>query len=367
MLCSKHKHLLQPIFTMQSKAQEKCLGKAFWTKQRQKRPKLLAGRDSVPDLAKPQTIASHVATSNDTPKAPALPPKQAWTEIQVSTSKPTATEKLAAKQKQHEQEVLEAWITTQTQVQPLVQLYFEAYAEKHTVDTNLRTYLASGKGKSQSPEDVQTLTDLRYQAAVCDKKYNVAKAKLHEVWDAEEQAETEKRHHAVRGVVHGVSSKTLHKQTGKQSAQSVIGSYMDKKLDAATQEIHQVFQQRWETLDKAAQYVTTTTTARDKPSLRPSVPNGTNRVVPVLQETETWTEHFDTHPHEEKQKALLQRIAGSVTRLNDVLKEINFQIEKSEPLREDLALTCQVWKGYESRVQLHCNAVASTTNGHGKR
>ncbi|DBA03523.1 TPA: hypothetical protein N0F65_011424 [Lagenidium giganteum] len=60
------------------------------------------------------------------------------------------------------------------------------------------------------------------------------------------------------------------------------------------------------------------------------------------------------NPHEEKQKALLQRISGSVSRLNDVMKEINQQMEKSESLRADLATTCQVWKWYENRVQMHC-------------
>ncbi|KAG6963609.1 hypothetical protein JG688_00008071 [Phytophthora aleatoria] len=60
-------------------------------------------------------------------------------------------------------------------------------------------------------------------------------------------------------------------------------------------------------------------------------------------------------PHEEKQKALLQRITGSVARLHEVIKEINTQIEKSDSFREELALTCQVWKGYESRVQSHCD------------
>ncbi|KAG3113245.1 hypothetical protein PI124_g7766 [Phytophthora idaei] len=61
------------------------------------------------------------------------------------------------------------------------------------------------------------------------------------------------------------------------------------------------------------------------------------------------------NPHEEKQKALLQRITGSVARLHEVIKEINTQIEKSDSFREELALTCQVWKGYESRVQSHCD------------
>ncbi|KAG6954473.1 hypothetical protein JG687_00011796 [Phytophthora cactorum] len=61
------------------------------------------------------------------------------------------------------------------------------------------------------------------------------------------------------------------------------------------------------------------------------------------------------NPHEEKQKALLQRITGSVARFHEVIKEINIQIEKSDSFREDLALTCQVWKGYESRVQSHCD------------
>ncbi|KAF4028419.1 DASH complex subunit Dad4 [Phytophthora infestans] len=61
------------------------------------------------------------------------------------------------------------------------------------------------------------------------------------------------------------------------------------------------------------------------------------------------------NPHEEKQKALLQRITGSVARLHEVIKEINTQIEKSDSFREELAFTCQVWMGYESRVQSHCD------------
>ncbi|GAB9472151.1 hypothetical protein Gpo141_00009337 [Globisporangium polare] len=68
------------------------------------------------------------------------------------------------------------------------------------------------------------------------------------------------------------------------------------------------------------------------------------------------------NPHEEKQKALLQRITGSVARLNEVMKEINTQIEKSDVFREDLAFTCQVWKGYESRVQSHCQAAAASSS-----
>ncbi|CAI5719834.1 unnamed protein product [Peronospora destructor] len=64
-------------------------------------------------------------------------------------------------------------------------------------------------------------------------------------------------------------------------------------------------------------------------------------------------------PHEEKQKALLQRITGSVARLHEVLKEINTQLEKSDSFREELTVTCQVWKGYESRVQSHCDAATA--------
>ncbi|KAG7400792.1 hypothetical protein PHYBOEH_004306 [Phytophthora boehmeriae] len=65
------------------------------------------------------------------------------------------------------------------------------------------------------------------------------------------------------------------------------------------------------------------------------------------------------NPHEEKQKALLQRITGSVARLHEVVKEINAQIEKSDSFREELAFTCQVWKGYEGRVQSHCDNAAA--------
>uniref|UniRef100_A0AAV1TN10 DASH complex subunit DAD4 n=1 Tax=Peronospora matthiolae TaxID=2874970 RepID=A0AAV1TN10_9STRA len=67
-------------------------------------------------------------------------------------------------------------------------------------------------------------------------------------------------------------------------------------------------------------------------------------------------------PHEEKQKALLLRIAGSVARLHEVLKEINTQIEKSDSFREDLTFTCQVWKGYESRVQSHCDTALTAAH-----
>lgn len=35
--------------------------------------------------------------------------------------------------------------------------------------------------------------------------------------------------------------------------------------------------------------------------------------------------------------------------------------QKTNALREDLALTCHVWKGYESRVQSHCAAVGSSS------
>ncbi|KAG6623929.1 DASH complex subunit Dad4 [Phytophthora cinnamomi] len=74
------------------------------------------------------------------------------------------------------------------------------------------------------------------------------------------------------------------------------------------------------------------------------------------------------NPHEEKQKALLQRITGSVARLHEVLKEINTQIEKSDSFREELAFTCQVWKGYESRVQSHCDAaIAAATQQQQQR
>ncbi|CEG48188.1 DASH complex subunit Dad4 [Plasmopara halstedii] len=68
------------------------------------------------------------------------------------------------------------------------------------------------------------------------------------------------------------------------------------------------------------------------------------------------------NPHEEKQKALLQRIAGSVARLNEVVKEINTQIEKSDTFREELTFTCQVWKGYESRVQSHCDTAIAAAS-----
>lgn len=79
-----------------------------------------------------------------------------------------------------------------------------------------------------------------------------------------------------------------------------------------------------------------------------------------------------------------------MARLNEVLKEINAQIEvrlatpstkrkiqtsvsvndqralpsqKSDAFREDLAFTCQVWKGYENRVQSHCEIAADATSG----
>ncbi|CAI5736930.1 unnamed protein product [Peronospora farinosa] len=71
--------------------------------------------------------------------------------------------------------------------------------------------------------------------------------------------------------------------------------------------------------------------------------------------------HYNTDPHEEKQKALLQRITGSVARLHEILKEINTQLEKSDSFRDELNVTCQVWKGYESRVQSHCDAAIAAT------
>jgi len=35
--------------------------------------------------------------------------------------------------------------------------------------------------------------------------------------------------------------------------------------------------------------------------------------------------------------------------------------QKSDAFREDLAFTCQVWKGYENRVQSHCTVAADAS------
>ncbi|ETV94516.1 hypothetical protein, variant [Aphanomyces invadans] len=59
------------------------------------------------------------------------------------------------------------------------------------------------------------------------------------------------------------------------------------------------------------------------------------------------------NPYEEKHKALLQRITGSVGRLNDVIKEINTQLEQNEKYYADMEYASNVWCGYQKRVQAY--------------
>ncbi|CCI44985.1 unnamed protein product [Albugo candida] len=62
-----------------------------------------------------------------------------------------------------------------------------------------------------------------------------------------------------------------------------------------------------------------------------------------------------------RQLALLQRISGSVARLNEVMKEINSSFEKSETYQIQVAEKCAIWKGYQSRIQLHCATNAKSS------
>ncbi|OQR94923.1 hypothetical protein ACHHYP_00813 [Achlya hypogyna] len=59
------------------------------------------------------------------------------------------------------------------------------------------------------------------------------------------------------------------------------------------------------------------------------------------------------NPYEEKHKALLTRITGSVVRLNEVIKEINTQLEQNERYYADIEYTSQIWCGYQKRVQAY--------------
>ncbi|KDO26335.1 hypothetical protein SPRG_08408 [Saprolegnia parasitica CBS 223.65] len=62
------------------------------------------------------------------------------------------------------------------------------------------------------------------------------------------------------------------------------------------------------------------------------------------------------NPYEEKHKALLTRITGSVVRLNDVIKEINTQLEQNEKYYADIEYTSSIWVGYKKRVQAYRSA-----------
>ncbi|KAH9114880.1 hypothetical protein LEN26_006770 [Aphanomyces euteiches] len=59
------------------------------------------------------------------------------------------------------------------------------------------------------------------------------------------------------------------------------------------------------------------------------------------------------NPYEEKHKVLLQRITGSVGRLNEVIKEINAQLEQNEKFYAEMEYTSNIWCGYKKRVQAY--------------
>ena len=59
-------------------------------------------------------------------------------------------------------------------------------------------------------------------------------------------------------------------------------------------------------------------------------------------------------PHEARQKAILHRIVGSVTRLDKVMQEVNEQMEKINQHGEEIGKVSNTWSAYAKNVQLYC-------------
>ncbi|KAL4133318.1 hypothetical protein PRIC2_003637 [Phytophthora ramorum] len=88
---------------------------------------------------------------------------------------------------------------------------------------------------------------------VSTKRRDEAKSALEELWEQEQSSLITERHEAVTNLVKSISTRTLHKQTGKKSADKVVRSYTQKKLITEENVIRGRFSERWQMLERAAE------------------------------------------------------------------------------------------------------------------
>ncbi|KAI7867262.1 DASH complex subunit Dad4 [Spinellus fusiger] len=59
------------------------------------------------------------------------------------------------------------------------------------------------------------------------------------------------------------------------------------------------------------------------------------------------------NPHDQQHKALLNRIAANVGKLNTTVKELNTRVEAMNKKNKDIAALAHTWSAYNASVNIH--------------
>lgn len=59
------------------------------------------------------------------------------------------------------------------------------------------------------------------------------------------------------------------------------------------------------------------------------------------------------NPHERQQEALVRRIVGSVSRVNEVMKHLNAELARVEKYDQDIAFVSEMWQSYEQKAKFY--------------
>ncbi|KAG6623945.1 uncharacterized protein IUM83_01832 [Phytophthora cinnamomi] len=259
-MCSSKANLFKPIIDLQTRARTKSLGVGYWSNASKKRVKILSGDKDVFDIAASRLQASRGQPSSASSRTNILSggPVRKLSSSSVSSliatdpSSPKVPEDNPPKANPVDNKSLDAWVQAEATKEPLVQAYLTAFSQAYVAECHLKE---QSQKASTGPGQDQLLLDLRYTVAVSSKRRDEAKSALEELWEQEQSSLIAERHDVVKTLVKSISTKTLHKQTGKKSADKVVRSYTQKKLDIEESSIRNRFSGRWQALERAAELV----------------------------------------------------------------------------------------------------------------
>ncbi|KAG7393198.1 hypothetical protein PHYPSEUDO_011203 [Phytophthora pseudosyringae] len=259
MMCTSKKNLFKPIFEFQARARTKSLGENYWSSASKKRVKILDGKNDVFEAASSRLQANQrqsgalpkIAPDSPTHRTPNAPsavknqPTHSTSTIEPKNSSPEVG--TPVKPDETDTKSVDSWIKAETLKEPLIQTYLAAFRQAYVAESLLQSQkLSAGPGQDQ------LLPDLRYSVAVSTKRRDEARSALEELWEKEQSYLITERHEVVTTLVKGISTRTLHKQSGKKTSEKVVRSYTQKKLDIEENAIRGRFAERWQTLERTA-------------------------------------------------------------------------------------------------------------------
>ncbi|KAJ8564154.1 hypothetical protein ON010_g7192 [Phytophthora cinnamomi] len=245
-MCSSKANLFKPIIDLQTRARTKVeavimsLGVGYWSNASKKRVKILSGDKDVFDIAASRLQASRGQPSSASSRTNILSggPVRKLSSSSVSSliatdpSSPKVPEDNPPKANPVDNKSLDAWVQAEATKEPLVQAYLTAFSQAYVAECHLKE---QSQKASTGPGQDQLLLDLRYTVAVSSKRRDEAKSALEELWEQEQSSLIAERHDV--------------------SADKVVRSYTQKKLDIEESSIRNRFSGRWQALERAAELV----------------------------------------------------------------------------------------------------------------